>query len=151
MRAALVTLSACQTGRNVIGGGDELQGLMRAFLSAGAASLVLSLWAVEDRSTAQLMESFYAKLSEGYAKAAALRQVQLDLSQGQYAEGTTMVETYGHPYFWAPFFLMGRPVQREAAEQRTQNQPALTGAGETAMAMSAATAAADPPLDPPGA
>ena len=65
LRASLVTLSACQTGRNVVGGGDELLGLMRAFLSAGAASLVLSLWAVEDRSTAQIMENFYAKLSAG--------------------------------------------------------------------------------------
>src|SRR6185503_18037582 len=77
LNASLVTLSACQTGRSVIGGGDELLGLMRAFLYAGAASLVLSLWAVEDRSTALLMETFYRKLAEGLSKRAALRYAQL--------------------------------------------------------------------------
>jgi CHAT domain-containing protein/tetratricopeptide (TPR) repeat protein len=107
LRASLVTLSACQTGRNVVGGGDELLGLMRAFLSAGAGSLVLSLWAVEDRSTAQIMESFYAKLSEGCSKAAALRRVLLEFDHGHYAEDTKMAEVYRHPYFWAPFYLVG--------------------------------------------
>ncbi len=52
LEASLVTLSGCQTGRSVLGGGDELLGMMRAFLYAGAASLALSLWVVEDRSTA---------------------------------------------------------------------------------------------------
>jgi CHAT domain-containing protein len=101
LRASLVTLSACQTGRNVVGGGDELLGLMRAFLSAGAASLVLTCWAVEDRSTARLMEAFYQKLAGGWTKGQALRHAQLQFLQGQ--EGAD----YGHPYFWAPFFLVG--------------------------------------------
>ena len=57
--ASLATLSACQTGRNVVGGGDELLGLMRAFLYAGASSLVLTFWSVEDASTATLMRKFY--------------------------------------------------------------------------------------------
>jgi len=80
---------------------------MRAFLGAGAASVALTLWAVEDRSTAQLMETFYQKLSEGYGKGAAMREAQLqfihaedDLSNGQ-------TEMYAHPYYWAPFFLVG--------------------------------------------
>jgi CHAT domain-containing protein/predicted negative regulator of RcsB-dependent stress response len=101
LNASLVTLSACQTGRNVVGGGDELLGLMRAFLYAGAASLALSLWAVEDRSTAQLMEAFYSKLAEGWTKGAALRYAHL-----QFIEGT-VTDLYAHPYFWAPFFLVG--------------------------------------------
>lgn len=102
MSASLVTLSACQTGRSVIGGGDELLGLMRAFLAAGAASLVSTLWAVEDRSTAQLMQTFYAQLAQGETKAAALRQAQLDLLRDQ----STGIR-YSHPYFWAPFYLVG--------------------------------------------
>ena len=73
---SLVTLSGCQTGRSVVGGGDELLGLTRALLSAGAASLVLSLWAVEDASTARLMEAFYAHLAAGCTKGEALRQAQ---------------------------------------------------------------------------
>ncbi len=94
LQASLVTLSACQTGRSVVGGGDELLGLMRAFLAAGAASLVASFWAVEDVTTARLMGVLYEQLADGQTKAAALRQSQLAaLDQ--------------HPYFWAPFFLVG--------------------------------------------
>ena len=106
LNASLVTLSACQTGRNVISGGDELLGLMRAFLYAGAASLVLSLWPVEDRSTARLMEAFYSGLTAGYSKAAALRQAQLQFIHQQ-AGQDHLSELYAHPYFWAPFFLVG--------------------------------------------
>jgi CHAT domain-containing protein len=94
LSASLVTLSACQTGRSVVGGGDELLGLMRALLYAGASSLLLSLWAVEDRSTAALMEAFYGQLAMGWRKGAALRHAQL-----------AAAET--HPYFWAPFVLVG--------------------------------------------
>jgi len=106
LRASLVTLSACQTGRSVVSGGDELLGLMRAFLSAGAASLVLSLWAVEDRSTEQLMKCFYTKMAEGYTKGAALRFAQLQFIEGQ-VEPRPDRQACTHPYFWAPFFLVG--------------------------------------------
>jgi CHAT domain-containing protein len=102
LQASLVTLSACQTGRSVVGGGDELLGLMRALLYAGAASLVLSLWAVEDHSSAQLMQAFYQQLIAGASKAAALRQAQLQLRTDTGAE-----RIYTHPYYWAPFFLVG--------------------------------------------
>jgi CHAT domain-containing protein len=105
--ASLVTLSACQTGRSVVGGGDELLGLMRAFLYAGTTSLVLSLWAVEDRSTARLMETFYRKLAQGWRKGAALRHAQLQLIEGQSSDDHAAAEVYSHPYFWAPFFLVG--------------------------------------------
>lgn len=107
LKASLVTLSACQTGRNVVGGGDELLGLMRAFLSAGAASLALSLWAVEDRSTAQLMEIFYQKMVEGYTKGAALRSAQLQFVECQIDSEQAVATPYTHPYYWASFFLVG--------------------------------------------
>jgi len=103
LKASLVTLSACQTGRNVVGGGDELLGLMRAFLYAGADSLVLSLWAVEDHSTARLMEAFYGKLAQGWTKGAALQHAQRQFIETQ----GTLPTSYAHPYFWAPFFLVG--------------------------------------------
>ena len=93
---ALVTLSACETGRSVVTGGDELIGLARGFLYAGAATLVQSLWRVEDGSTARLMERFYRNLRHGQHKGAALRAAQLSLL----AEGLP-------PYFWAPFQLVG--------------------------------------------
>jgi hypothetical protein len=107
LQASLVTLSACQSGQSQVGGGDELLGLMRAFLYAGAASLVLSLWAVEDRSTALLMEAFYAKLAEGWSKGAALRHAQRQFIQDGVSQGDAAQRLYKHPFFWAPFFLVG--------------------------------------------
>ena len=102
LTAALVTLSACRSGQNLIGGGDELQGLMRAFLYAGASSLALTLWAVEDLSMARLMEIFYRKLAKGSTKAAALRH-----AQRSFIDGDVGGDPYSHPYYWAPVFLTG--------------------------------------------
>jgi CHAT domain-containing protein len=104
LQASLVSLSACQTGRSVVGGGDELLGLMRAFLYAGAKSLVLSQWAVNDRSTSEFMQTFYRILRSGQTKGAALRQAQLQLLGGTQSVTDS---AYTHPYFWAPFFLVG--------------------------------------------
>ncbi len=96
---ALVTLSACETGRAAVVGGDELVGLSRGFLFAGAATLVQSLWRVEDEATAHLMTHFYRALHRGQYRGAALREAQLALlDEGGHA---------GHPYFWAPFQLVG--------------------------------------------
>ena len=105
LNASLVTLSACQSGASAVGGGDELVGFSRAFLYAGAASLLMSLWRVEDQSTAHLMDRFYQGLLNGQRKPAALRQAQLSLLCGE--EG----DYYRHPYFWAPFFLVGERGQ----------------------------------------
>ncbi|HEY0582740.1 MAG TPA: CHAT domain-containing tetratricopeptide repeat protein [Chloroflexota bacterium] len=98
LRASLVTLSACETGVNEVLAGDELIGLTRGFFQAGAASVVVSLWAVNDASTARLMTRFYAHLGTGLGPAAAMRQAQLELRQ-----------ELAHPYFWAPFLVIGRP------------------------------------------
>jgi CHAT domain-containing protein len=89
-----------------VGGGDELLGLMRGFLYAGVASLLLSLWSVEDRSTARLMEVFYGKLAEGWSKGAALRHAQLQLIEDGEGQGDAG-GLHAHPFFWAPFFLVG--------------------------------------------
>jgi CHAT domain-containing protein len=98
LRAALVTLSACETGVSDVLAGDELVGLARGFLQAGAASVVVSLWAVNDASTARLMERFYTCLEKGSGAAAAMRQAQIDQRR-----------EYAHPYYWAPFMVVGRP------------------------------------------
>jgi CHAT domain-containing protein len=94
----MVTLSACHTGVNMVFPGDELHGLMRGFLYAGAPSLVASLWAVSDRSTSLFMREMYSQIKGGAAKRKALRLAQLAVK-----------EEYGHPYYWAPFVLMGNP------------------------------------------
>ncbi|MFQ5594851.1 MAG: CHAT domain-containing protein [Anaerolineae bacterium] len=105
--ASLVVLSACESGANVISGGDELIGLSRALLYAGASSLMLSLWRVEDRSTALLMREFYTGLKAGRTKGGALRQAQRELMSMEEERGGVRVRPYQHPYFWAPFFLVG--------------------------------------------
>lgn len=93
----LVTLSACETGVNSLAPGDEWIGLARGFFSAGAPSLLVSQWIVDDESTAELMIDFYSHLREGITPAAALRQAQCRLLQEN-----------PHPFFWAPFVLLGR-------------------------------------------
>jgi tetratricopeptide (TPR) repeat protein len=100
----LVTLSACETGRASIGGGDEVMGLGRGFLYAGAASLLATLWKVDDASSAELMELFYQALLSGYSKAAALACAQRAFLQRARASGHAY---YLHPYFWAAFQLIG--------------------------------------------
>jgi CHAT domain-containing protein len=97
LEGRLVTLSACQTGTSSFGPGDELIGLVRGFLSAGAASLVVSLWTVDDDSTRELMEDLYIRLRAGDGPATALRAAQRHA-----------LEQHGHPFFWAPFAVFGR-------------------------------------------
>ena len=95
--ASLVTLSACQTGKGVIGGGDEVLGLLRALLYAGARSIVASLWPVQDQVTSRFMTELYTHLAAGKPKAKALQTAQL----------AVLDSSWSHPYFWAPFFLVG--------------------------------------------
>ena len=95
--ADLVVLSGCATGSNVVTAGDELMGMVRGLLQAGARSLVLTLWDVHDRSTAEFMVTFYRLLQSGSSKAAALKGAMTDVRA-----------KYPHPYHWAPFVLIGR-------------------------------------------
>ncbi|HEY6328119.1 MAG TPA: CHAT domain-containing protein, partial [Blastocatellia bacterium] len=101
MRPDLVTLSACETGLGKQVQGEGLVGLTRAFFYAGAPSLVLSLWNVDDRSTASLMEDFYRRLQATRdSKADALREAKLSLIRDGH---------FAHPYYWAAFVLNGKP------------------------------------------
>ena len=97
LQANLVTLSACETGLNKIFAGDEILGLARGFLSAGASSLVLSLWTVSDEATTDLMKDFYKSLQRGAGVSASLRFAQ-----------NNFIKRNQHPYFWSPFALIGR-------------------------------------------
>jgi CHAT domain-containing protein/tetratricopeptide (TPR) repeat protein len=97
LRGARVTLSACETGLSRIAPGDELLGLVRGFLLAGAPSVLATLWTVDDAGTARLMRRYCQSLIDGQAPAQALREAQLGLREQQ-----------SHPYFWAPFALHGQ-------------------------------------------
>lgn len=93
----LIVLSACETGLNRVEPGEELIGLTRGFLSAGASSLVMSLWTVDDDSTLVLMSEFYKNLCGGENPSSALRQAQIRLSNEK-----------PHPYFWSAFVVCGQ-------------------------------------------
>ena len=90
-----VTLSACDAGRAAVLAGDELFGLIRAFLAAGASSIVTSLWAVHDESTRELMDLMYDTTRVG-PRAERLADAQ-----------RTLLKERRHPAFWAPFFCIG--------------------------------------------
>ena len=126
IKANLVTLSACETGlvRGEGGDfpqGDDLVGLSRAFIHAGAPAVIASLWMVSDESTVELMRAFYRNL-KSMSKSEALRKAQLDLMKSSIrfhvergSGGITQSINYqqdmliecSHPYFWAPFILLG--------------------------------------------
>ena len=105
--ADLMTLSGCSTGLNVVAGGDELLGLIRGALYAGARSLLLSLWNVNDQSTAQFMTAFYKEVVAGASKAEAFASATRKL-----------MEEYPHPYYWAPFLIVGKALNGETAHLR---------------------------------
>ena len=107
--ADLVVLSACETGYGKYQRGEGVVSLGRSFMYAGVPALVVSLWAVNDVSTGELMNYFYDNLAKNVDKSEALRQAKL-----QYLKNTNGVST--HPVYWAAFVQVGdsRPVAIKA-------------------------------------
>ena len=89
---------ACETGLGEVRVGEGVFGLRRAFVLAGAKTLVMSLWKVPDEPTQELMDDFYARLLAGEPRAEALRQAQLALKA-----------RHPHPYYWGAFICQGEP------------------------------------------
>jgi CHAT domain-containing protein len=98
LRAQLVVLSGCETGRGEKVSGEGLVGLTRALQGAGARSVVATHWKVADRSTARLMVIFHEALRGGLAKDEALRQAMAE---------TAARDATSPPFYWAAFFLTG--------------------------------------------
>ena len=96
LKPCTVVLSACETGLNAASAGDEMVGLVRAFMVAGAARVVASLWPVEDEITLRFMAQFYAALVRGEGAAGALQLAQMAIRRA-----------HPHPYCWAAFVLYG--------------------------------------------
>lgn len=95
LNSRIVVLSACETGLGSIASGDDVVGLVRGFLYAGAGAVVSSLWQVDDAATSELMTDFYTRLA-GEGSRDAMRQAQLDLRA-----------RHPHPFFWSAFFVTG--------------------------------------------
>ena len=93
--AEMVTLSACETGLGAVANGDDVVGLTRGFLYAGASTVIASLWQVDDDATAYLMMRMYEHIQRG-GRRDALRQAQLETRA-----------KFAHPVYWASFYLTG--------------------------------------------
>jgi CHAT domain-containing protein len=99
LHADLVTLSACQTGLGQFIRGEGIEGLSRAFFYAGASSVLMSLWAINDQASYQLMERFYYHLRKSESIMNALRLAKLEMIESG---------TLSHPYYWAGFIITGK-------------------------------------------
>ena len=123
----LVVLSACETGLSGNSpDGTEISGISSYFLRRGAKSVLASLWLVNDPATALLMKNFYTQLSQpNTSKAIALQTVQkqfldrtltdkdakaIDRGVRRYREGQPPPNSFEHPYYWAPFILVGNSL-----------------------------------------
>ena len=94
----LLVLSGCQTGIGTLEKGEGINGMSSAFFYAGARSILLSLWSINDKATAMFMEYFYRRLTGGKPAAEALRLAKMQMLRSRYA----------HPFYWAAFVLNGR-------------------------------------------
>lgn len=100
LHADMIVLSGCNSGLGKLSHGEGIIGMTRAFLYAGVPNMVVSLWPVEDRSTALLMKNFYRYLTKGFNKARALQKAKIDLIQSK--------DKKRDPFYWAPFVLISQ-------------------------------------------
>ncbi len=105
LHASLVTLAACETGRGDIRSGEGVIGLSWAALAAGAPAAVVSLWRVDERATGAWMTAFYRSWAAVGASRAASEAARALIASGQ----------YGHPFYWAPFVVIGDPSRTVSA------------------------------------
>lgn len=102
----LVTLSACESGMGRVLRGDEIVGFTRSFLSAGSRSVIASLWPVADDATQLLMTRLYREAVQGSDLMESLRIAQLEVQRNR---------RFSHPFFWAPFSVIGHGALRLSA------------------------------------
>ena len=117
LRADLVGLSGCETGSGECLGSDLLS-LASGFLGAGARSLLVSLWRVEDESTAQLVESFYQAMHDGQKLNEALCGAQQSMLQSARSSSSPDA-IFQHPAFWAPFTVIGHGTESVIAQRQS--------------------------------
>jgi CHAT domain-containing protein len=114
LHAELAILSACNTGSGTLQAGEGILSIARGFFYAGVPSVVMTLWSVEDNSSALLMELFYKHLTEGLAKDEALRQAKLD-----YLKQSDQLTSY--PYYWAGYVNIGDNAPLEISRNKYLN------------------------------
>ena len=111
MRAKLVVLSCCHSGRGEIKA-EGVVGIARAFMGAGARSVLVSLWAIDDEATLQFMRCFYHHLVEGRSASESLNRAMKSFRES---------DKYGHSKYWAPFVLIGDDVTLDFTERNERS------------------------------
>jgi len=114
LNAELAILSACNTGSGQLRAGEGILSIARGFFYAGVPSVVMTLWSVEDNSSAELMELFYKHLTEGLPKDEALRQAKLD-----YLKQSDQLTSF--PYYWAGYVNFGDNAPLEISKNKYLN------------------------------
>lgn len=99
-RSDLVVLSACQSGKGTLETGEGILGLTGGFLFAGSRAVLVSLWNIDDRSTAVFMGNLYRHLANGESSSRALQKAKVEMIRSRFS----------HPYYWAAFSLIGDPL-----------------------------------------
>ncbi len=112
LQAKLVVLSACETNLGRLAKGEGMMSLARGFRHAGANSLIASLWEVSDRSTSEIIQSFYSHLSQGKSGAEALRKAKLD-----FLARADLKEFQKTPYYWASLVHIGEDTHLKKAKR----------------------------------
>jgi CHAT domain-containing protein len=117
----LVTLSACESGLGKVYAGEGVLGMARAFLRAGARSALVSLWRVNDESTARFMEHFYKLVLTGVPPAEAVQRAKQELRRESIRTADGREISLAHPFFWAPFVLVdgGGAASGAASDERS--------------------------------
>ena len=100
VNAMMVVLSSCNTGTGKLVTGEGILSLARGFLFAGSQSVVMSMWAVEDKSSSAVIKSFYKNMRSGQTKSSALRDARLKFLR-------TADQERSHPYYWSALVIYG--------------------------------------------
>jgi CHAT domain-containing protein len=100
LKAKMVILSSCNTGSGALHSGEGILSLARGFVYSGSRSVVMSMWEIEDRSGAEIVNKYYRNIRHGASKSKALRKARLD-----YLRNSDMLRS--HPYFWASLVIYG--------------------------------------------
>lgn len=100
LRAGMVVVSSCNTGYGKLRAGEGMMSLARGFVSAGAESVIMSLWEVDDKWGSETVMNFYRNLKGGMSRSGALRKAKLDIIMGSY-------QFQSHPYYWSTLLLYG--------------------------------------------
>lgn len=123
IKAALVVLSACETGIGELQRGEGIVSLARGFSYAGAASIVTTLWSIDDFASSEIMELFYQNLKAGETKDAALRKAKLAFLRKR------KVSNASHPLYWAAFIPVGDMSPLDGCEMPAWGWAAIAGSG----------------------